>query len=143
MKVFFDTSVLVSAVIEQLPRHPAAHAAFVHHTNGENTACCSTHALAEAYATLTALPLARRISSDAALRLIETNFIPRLTVLPLDAADYAHSLRRVSALGLSSGIIYDALHLRAAETAGCERLLTYNLAHFTRLQSQHVLITIP
>ncbi len=143
MKVFFDTSVLVSAMVEQLPRHAATHAAFVQHTTGQHTACCSTHALAETYATLTALPLSRRISPDAARRLIEANIIPRLTILPLDAADYAHALQHVSALGLSSGIIYDALHLRAAETAGCERLFTYNTAHFTRLQPHGLLITQP
>lgn len=143
MKVFFDTSVLVSAVVEQLPRHTAAHAAFVHYTTCEHSGCCSTHALAEAYATLTALPLARRISPDAALRLIEANFTSRLTILRLNTADYAHALKRVSSLGLPSGIIYDALHLRAAETSGCERLFTYNLAHFTRLQPQSLLINQP
>jgi len=130
-------------LVEQLPRHAAAHAAFVHHTRGEHTACCSTHSLAEIYATLTALPLARRILPDAALRLIEANFSTRLTILALDASDYTHALRRVSTLGLASGIIYDALHLRAAENSGCERLYTYNLAHFNRLKAPGILVESP
>jgi predicted nucleic acid-binding protein len=143
MKVFFDTSVLVSAVVDQLPRHGPSLAAFTEYTSGDHTACCSTHALAETYATLTALPLPRRIRPDEALRLIETNFLPRLTILDLVAADYVLALQRVSACGLTSGVIYDALHLGAAEKAACERLYTYNLAHFTRLRPQSVLITSP
>lgn len=143
MKVFFDTSVLVSAVVDQLPRHAAAHAAVIQFTTEDHIACCTTHVLAETYATLTALPLPRRITADAALRLIEANFVSRLTILPLSPADYTHALQHVARLGLTSGIIYDALHLRAAETSGCERLYTYNTAHFNRLQPQGLLITQP
>ena len=143
MKVFFDTSVLVSAVVDQLPRHATAHAALVQFTSADHIACCTTHVLAETYATLTALPLPRRITADAALRLIEANFASRLTVLPLNTSDYTHSLQRVAQLGLTSGIIYDALHLHAAETSGCERLYTYNTAHFNRLQPRGLMIAQP
>lgn len=143
MKVLFDTSVLVSAVVDQLPRHAQALACFVHYTSGEHRGFCTTHALAEAFATLTALPLPRRISPADARRLIEANFTTRLTLLPLGATDYTRALERVANLGLTSGIIYDALHLLAAEGNACQRLCTYNLAHFTRLQSATVTLAPP
>jgi len=36
-------------------------------------------------------------------------------------------------MGLSGGIIYDALIARAAEKAGAERLLTFNESDFRRV----------
>jgi predicted nucleic acid-binding protein len=143
VKVLFDTSVLVSAVVDSLPRHATALETFLRYTTGRHTAYCSTHALAEAYATLTALPVTRRITPDTALRLIETNFTSRLTVVPLAVDAYGAVLRRVTTLGLASGIIYDALHLHAAENAGCTRLYTYHPAHFLRLQPSGILISQP
>jgi predicted nucleic acid-binding protein len=143
MLVLFDTSVLVCAVVAQLPRHAAAFASFCHYTGSEHQAACTTHTLAEIYATLTALPLPRRIQPAEALKLIEANFSARLRVVDLAARDYEDALRRVSGLGLASGVIYDALHLIAAERIGCERLYTYNLAHFNRLQSISVQIAPP
>lgn len=143
MKVLFDTSVLVSAVVDQLPHHPRALAAFVHHTANRNQAYCTTHALAEAYATLTALPLPRRLQPVEAQRLIEHNFHSRLTILQLPTKTYMAALERVTRLGLPSGVIYDALHLGAAEAANCDRLLTYNLTHFQRLQPSGVIIEQP
>lgn len=143
MKVLFDTSVLVSAMVDQLPRHQPALDCFVCYTSGRYSAVCSTHALAETYATLTALPLPRRILPDEARKLIETNVLSRLTVLELSWQDYENAIRRSAEVGLSSGIIYDALHLACAEKAGCQRLYTYNVAHFTRLEPLRVTITSP
>ena len=63
MKVFFDTSALVTAIVDQLPNHAAALACYrrlAQRRRGPK-AVCSTHALAECYATLTALPLPRRL----------------------------------------------------------------------------------
>lgn len=133
MRVLFDTSVLVAAVVDQLPSHESALECFVNHSGRGFEGCCSTHALAECYATLTALPLARRVQPLEAKQLIMENFVGRLTVLDLAAADYVDVLDRVAGLGLRSGIFYDALHLATAESAGCERLYTLNLRDFERL----------
>ena len=42
-----------------------------------------------------------------------------------------------------SGVVYDALHLIAAERAGCQRIYTYNLAHFNRLKPLGITVTAP
>jgi predicted nucleic acid-binding protein len=145
MQVLFDTSALVLAVVSTLPHHRQALACYQKFRGGRGRAkgFCTTHALAEAYATLTAMPLVPRISPADAARLIQENFSRDLTVLPLSAVDYAAAVDRVAALGLASGVIYDALHLVAAERHACKRMYTYNLADFSRLKPDAVEIVTP
>ena len=134
MKAFLDASVLVPVVTDQLASHPSAFARFTSLVKPkEAVVCTSAHALAECYATLTALPLRRRISGPEALQLIEVNFSRRLKVISLTQSDYHKALRLVASLGRISGQIYDALHLIAARKEGCELLYTYNHRHFTGL----------
>jgi len=136
MKVLFDTSALVTAVVDQLPNHEAAltcYRTFALSRRQGRTAVCSTHAIAECYATLTVLPLSRRIHPGEASRLIEENFLRNIDVVPLSTADYRAALARVAGLGLRSGAIYDALHAQCAERHGCDRIITYNTADFARL----------
>jgi predicted nucleic acid-binding protein len=63
--------------------------------------------------------------------------------LPLSARNYAAAVERVAALGLASGVIYDALHLVAAERHACKRMYTYNLVDFSRLGSDSVELIAP
>ncbi len=53
--------------------------------------------------------------------------------MSLSPADYASTVKRVSELGFSGGIIYDALILKVAEKSNASRVLTLNMRHFTRL----------
>ena len=54
-------------------------------------------------------------------------------VVPLSASDYVKTLNHVTKLGLSGGVIYDALIARAAQKGGVDALLTHNLDHFRRV----------
>ena len=48
-----------------------------------------------------------------------------------------------SALGLTGGMIYDALVVTAAEKAGAEKLVTFNPDHFRRVWPEgEALITV-
>ena len=141
MKVFFDTSALVTAIVDQLPNHAAALACYRRLAQPRRGP--KAHVLAECYATLTALPLPRRIQPAEATRLIEENFLVHLDVVPLSAADYKVVLTRVTTLGMRSGAIYDALHVRCAERAGCDRIITYNVTDFERLAPPGVEVTPP
>lgn len=143
MRTLFDTSVVVAALVDQLGAHEAAFREFRRCSRGENTGYCSTHAVAETYATLTALPLQRRISPDEARRLIEGTVLGRLTVIPLDSADYRAALRQVANQGLSSGAIYDALHAQCALKARVDQILTYNLSDFDRFDLEGILVAAP
>ena len=56
-------------------------------------------------------------------------------VRPLDPAVYDEALQRCADRGFSSGVVFDALHLVAAEHAGADALVTFNGADFLRLAS--------
>ena len=143
MKTFFDTSVLVAAMVDQLAQHERAFSYFSKALEDGRECVCSTHALAECYATFTALPLARRVQPEEALALIETNVLERLTVIDLEVSDYREALKRVAGLGLRSGVVYDALHLGCAERAVCEQLATFNAKDFERLKPSGLRIVVP
>ena len=89
------------------------------------------------------MPLPRRISPDDARKLIEANFLSRLEIVEVLREGYEEAIRRTADLGMSSGIIYDALHLAGAKRSGCQRLYTYNLAHFNKLNPLGITITSP
>ncbi len=143
MKALFDASVLVPAVTEQLENHESAFACFHRETTGPERSVCSCHALAETYATLTALPLRKRITASEAARLVSVNFTHRLELIPLSAEDYTLAVEMTAERGLVSGQIYDALHVVAALKSGCSRIYTYNIRHFRRLAPPGLEITTP
>ena len=143
MRVLFDTSVLVPAVVDQLANHEASFEALLSYTDGEHAGYCSTHALAECYATLTALPLRRRIQPAEARRLVEESISGRLATVPLTNDDYADAIRRVSQGGFASGVVYDALHVCCAERIPVDRILTANLADFERLRPAGIVVAAP
>ncbi len=56
----------------------------------------------------------------------------------------AIAIERCSARALKSGVIFDALHLIAAERSGAEVLLTFNPGDFSRLaQGERPKIIVP
>ena len=143
MKVLIDTSVIVPALVDQLPNHQAALLALSEFTSEPNEAICSTHSLAECYAVLTALPLARRITPEEAHRLITESVAGRLTVRGPSKADYLEATGMIAQAGLISGAVYDALHVVVAKKSRCERILTYNLRHFRVLAPDPIAVVTP
>ena len=143
MTVLFDASVLVPALVDQLANHPTCFSTFATFSSGKHTAVCASHALTEVYSVLTALPLPRRISPLEARRIIEESILGRLGVIELDVEDYRWAVTAVSDSGLTSGIVYDGLHLAAARKAGCSRIYTYNVRRFRRIAPPEVEISAP
>jgi len=58
-------------------------------------------------------------------------------------ADYRNVLRRVADLGLTSGAIYDALHMDCARQVAADQVLTYNVSHFDRFQVPGIAVREP
>ncbi len=143
MRTLFDTPVLVTAVVDQLGNHEAAFGALHRYTSGRHQGFCSTHALAESYATLTALPLPTRVLPDEARALVQDSLAERLAVIELSVDDYQSGLQLVARLGLSSGAIYDALHARCAQKASTNRILTYNVSDFERFRLPDIAVMTP
>ena len=93
----------------------------------------STHALAETFSTLTSLPLIPRIPPAKAVRLIRESILSVVELVTLDDDDYQAVLNRVAELGLTSGAVYDALHVCAAEKVNADELVTFNGRDFQRM----------
>lgn len=132
MRILFDTSALVAALISSHPQHQAARACLVENIQRDDVeVCVSSHALAELFAVLTRFPQ-WRVRADMALAIIE-GIHPSVTVIALTEDDYMWVLEQVTSLGLSGAIVYDGLHARAALKAGVTTLYTLNTKDFVRL----------
>ena len=143
MKISFDTSVLVAALVKELPDHRRALDCIKRHIENGSECCCSTHSLAECYSALTSLPLPQKILPSEAAQIIEVNLMKRLRILTISPSAYLRAIRNVADLGFKSGMVYDALHIACAEAGGCERIYTFNLKHFQRLNPKGVEILPP
>jgi predicted nucleic acid-binding protein len=143
MKLCFDTSVLVAALVQAHPHHGLAFPRLKSVHDGRVAGAITTHALAELFATLTALPLRPKIPPADARRMMQRDIGAHFEVIPLTAEMYAEAVDVTVRQGLSSGAIYDALHLTGARSVGCNHLLTLNLKHFKALAPGDPLIISP
>jgi len=132
MKLAFDTSVLVAAMVEPHPLHARALAWIEAVSTRKASGQCSWHAVAECWSVLTRLPLDPTVSPAFAAVAIE-RLIKRVRPHELSAAAYREAMRRCSERGLRSGALYDALHLVSAESGKADAFLTFNPADFERL----------
>jgi predicted nucleic acid-binding protein len=133
MKTLFDTSVLVAAIVEPHPMHTRALPWLQRAKAGKIDFLVASYTLAELYAVLTTLPLKPRISPLTAWRLVHDNVETSAKIISLSPSDYKDTIKHMSELGLTGGIIYDALIVKAAQKSGVERLLTFNADAFIRL----------
>ena len=143
VRTLFDTSVLVPALVDQLENHEAALRALKDYTTGGNSAYCSAHALAETYATVSALPIDPSVSPAQAQFLIQEAVVQRMEVVPLTARDYRSVIRDVAAKELRSGAVYDALHVHCARKERVHQILTYNLSDFRRFRLDGIQLATP
>lgn len=143
MKVCFDTSTLVAALLQQHPHHRLAFPRLQAVQAGSVEGHLTSHGLAELFATLTALPLKPRLLPADVERLIQHSILAHCAVIPLSAEHYREAMRLTVKHNLASGAIYDALHLIGARQAGCTTLFTLNLRHFRALAPGDPLIAAP
>ena len=132
MKAFFDTSVLIAAMVESHPHHERSVAWLSKARAGTVAWAVAAHSLAETYAVLTTLPVKPRISAALASRLIRENILDSAEIVALSPREYLHTVTRLAENGIVGGAIYDALLAFAAEKAEATRLLTLNLNDFRR-----------
>lgn len=133
MKVLFDTSVLVSGIVEAHPMHSRCLPWLQRAKAGDFEFLVVSHSLAETYAVLTTLPVRPRISPEVGLRLVHSNIEEPARIVPLTISDYRATIKRMANMGLSGGTVYDALIASAARRLPVERLLTLNADDFHRV----------
>jgi predicted nucleic acid-binding protein len=133
MRIAFDTSVLVAALVEPHPLHDRSTPWIEAVSSKRVTGSCTTHALAETWSVLTRIPIEPAISPPMATAVIERlSEVLEIVELGLDA--YQMACRRCSEKDVRSGALFDALHLIAAESSGADMLLTFNSKDFQRLE---------
>lgn len=130
MKVCFDTSVLVAALVEDHPHNAPAASALLSAKSKRIHAIVSAHGLAELYAVLTRAPFTPPIYPAEVRQMIKQSLLPLVEVVALSAAEYRQVIADCAEAGWTGGAIYDAIHIRAARKGGCERLYTLNVKHF-------------
>jgi predicted nucleic acid-binding protein len=135
MRLAFDTSVLVAALVEPHPLHnralPWLDAVREKRASGE----CSVHALAETWSVLTRLPIDPAIAPAMATVALE-RVAEILQPVEIDVDAYWSAIRRCSERGVRSGALFDALHLVVTESNGADALVTFNPNDFLRLTTQ-------
>ena len=133
MKIMFDTSVLVAAIVEPHPMHQRSWHWLNKAKSKKFEMLVASHTLAELYAVLTTLPLRPRITPDMSRYLIKQNIETIARIIPLSPSDYLSTIRQMSELGISGGAVYDALITKAAVKAEADRLLTFNIPDFVKV----------
>ncbi len=132
MKVLFDTSVLVPAIVTSHPQHTVCWQWLEDARSGQLQGVVSTHTLAELYSVLTRLPYRPVIRPAIAQRHIREN-LQDFEKVGLAPIDYDAAIDRMTALDLPGGGIFDALIAQAALKVEVDVLLTLNPKHFLRL----------
>lgn len=131
--LYFDTSVLVAAMVRSHPLHDLAlpWQALVHGKTVRGA--ISSHVLAEFFNTLTKLPLGHSLTPDFVESLITRELNTTFDIIPLSKNDYLQAIRLVKNAKLKGPIIYDALHLQACLKKKISHLVTLNPGDFERL----------
>jgi predicted nucleic acid-binding protein len=133
MKVAFDTSVLVPALVPALPGHAAAYAWISAAADGRIDGIMSWHAFAEAWAVLTRIPNIRPAPTPGTARDSLMSLEKIIRRRPVDARTYEAAVDLCVDKGLRSGAIFDALHLICARREQADGFVTGNLRDFQRL----------
>lgn len=136
MRVFFDTSTLLAAIIKAHPAHASALLTLQRVQQKAHTGFVAAHTLAELYANLTRLPIRPRIPPKLALQLIQHNVIETCQIISLSGDDYVTLLTHLARLEITGAAIYDALLLHAAWIANVDQVITLNLHDFRRVYPQ-------
>jgi predicted nucleic acid-binding protein len=130
VKVYLDTNVLIAASVEEHQHHPQSFDLIKAVKEGALSGCIGTHGLVEFYSVITRAPFTPRVHPVEAGRLLEDNVMPYLELIALSAEDYKAVLHSCVDAGLTGGVVFDALHLYAAQKAGCDRIYTFNVRDF-------------
>ena len=126
MGPFFDTSVLVSAFVEDERCHGACAGAVASARGG----AVYSHALVECFSVLTGGRLPVQLSAADAVRVLEANVTGRMDVVALEPTEIMQVLEGCQSAGVRGSGVYDCLHLAAARKAGAEVIYTLNVRHF-------------
>ena len=131
--IAIDSSVIVAALAKWHSEHVRAQSALEQALEGKDRVVVPAHALVESFSVLTRMPAPYRARATDVLQSLKQTF-ESTRVVTLNSRSIWPVLERVVSLGLSGGIVYDALILEAASDAGATKLLTLNARDYDRLE---------
>jgi predicted nucleic acid-binding protein len=130
---YFDTSVLVPAAVAGHPHNRPALAVLEELVRGRHKGVISAHSLTEVYSVLTRTPFKPPLYPSEAWQIIEQMILPHMELVTLTAKEYREVVLRCAANGWAGGRVHDAVHLRCAQKAECDRVYTFNVKDFRSL----------
>lgn len=143
MRLLFDTSTLIAALVEAHPAHPVAYPWLRSVKDGRHVGLLSAHSLAELYSKLTRIPFASgTLTSAKVQQIIETDISPSFAIVALAGDDYLTVVKHLAQQNLVGGIIFDTLIFYAAIKAEADQLLTLNPRHFRQIYSEFPALVI-
>ena len=131
--IAIDSSVIVAALAQWHSEHVRAQRALERALEGKDGVVVPAHALVESFSVLTRMPAPYRAGAADVLQSLKQTF-ESTRLVTLNSRSIWPVLERVVSLGLSGGIVYDALILEAASDAGATKLLTLNTRDYDRLE---------
>jgi predicted nucleic acid-binding protein len=140
VKVLFDTSVIIAALLPKHPNHAPCFAQLQTAESKQIQGYLSTHSLAEVYSVMTRMPSQPRISPQE-VKILIARCLQYLAAVPLETTDYQAAIAQMTALNLPGGGIFDALIAQAALKVSADQILTLNPSHFSRLNPTIAQIT--
>ena len=124
MKILFDTSVLVAAVVEPHPMHRRALPWLQRAKAEECDFVVASHTLAELYAVLTTLPVRPRISPAVAWRLVHENVETSAKIVSLTPSDYRSTVKG------NSGDVFPYSDFKAPIVTSCYHRQLFEIPYF-------------
>ena len=140
--VYFDTSVLVPAIIAQHPHHESALARLKEVAQRKRRGHISAHGIAEFYSVLTRAPFKPPLHPSEVWRLIEEVILPHLELVTLTAEESLEVTRACATSGWTGNRIHDAMHLRCALKTKCEWIYTFKVKDFRSLAAPEMMSRI-
>ena len=139
LKILFDTSILIAAFVESLPKHKNALSFLIRAKNREFKLFISAHTILEVYSVLTSAPFNPKITAIKAKELIDTNIKDIAKIIYLTDKDYFRIVKKMSNSNLMGGIVYDAIIVECALISKVNEILTLNLEDFLSLTKDNSL----
>ena len=133
MNWYFDTSVLVAAAVSRHPHNSSALAVLEDLLSRKHHGHISAHGLAEVYSVLTRTPFKPPLYPSEAWQIIEKMILPQIELVVLTPREYREVVHHCASSGWVGGKVHDAIHLRCAEKASCDRIYTFNVKDFRSL----------
>ena len=130
---YFDSSVLVSAAVTRHRHNAPALDVLEELLRRKHRGFISAHSLTEIYSVLTRTPFKPPLFPSEAWQIIEQMILPQIELVTLTAKEYREVVQRCAVSGWAGGRIHDAVHVRCAQKAACDRIYTFSVKDFRAL----------